>query len=347
MTSGGLEDGPAKTGPPFPFLALRLWGCVGQPQDGPCTHSWPLHTGGLEKTGGRRQLQALHPAAPVWEPVQGAFVGPSLCGRRLFLRRVLRGVAGLLTVVFCDEWYTGCCLCWSDPLLAGPPHHPHLSHQQTGKLRSRLPEVSCSPVAWAATPTLGPLASSSLGKNGRQRLPRRRAPGPSGLGPHLLTPSVPPSPGHHCTGPRPLAAGPGVGSTFHLPAVTWTLAPQALGPPSHGRGACEAPPLACALPPASSCHLVLEFILPHLPVSPCPVPGVPSFFGGSLPMHLHFHGSHDGPEHRLSQSPWGRATCAPLSRWAALGRAVVTSGASPHPHCGQSCMATVTRVLSF
>lgn len=34
-------------------------------------------TGGLEKAGRRRQLQALHPAAPVWEPVQGAFVGLS------------------------------------------------------------------------------------------------------------------------------------------------------------------------------------------------------------------------------------------------------------------------------
>lgn len=52
---------------------------------------WALHSqlnlpsGGLAKTGRRSQLQALHPAAPVWEPVQGAFVGLLLRGRGLAL----------------------------------------------------------------------------------------------------------------------------------------------------------------------------------------------------------------------------------------------------------------------
>lgn len=52
--------------------------CVAAVGSGRARHSRLLSaTGGLEKTGGCRQLQALHPAAPVWEPVQGASVGLS------------------------------------------------------------------------------------------------------------------------------------------------------------------------------------------------------------------------------------------------------------------------------
>lgn len=71
----------ASVSPPGPWL----WGHPGRVQGGPSIPSLPLPTGGLEKTGGCRQLQALHPAAPVREPVQRAFVGPLLRGRGLAL----------------------------------------------------------------------------------------------------------------------------------------------------------------------------------------------------------------------------------------------------------------------
>lgn len=58
------------------------------------------------------------------------------------------------------------------------PHHPHLSHQQTGRPRSRLlHEVPCSLAAGRPLPLQAP-ASSSLGKNGRRlsdARPRDRA----------------------------------------------------------------------------------------------------------------------------------------------------------------------------
>lgn len=124
----------ASVSPPGPWL----WDvCTGQLAGlgWPCRHISPLPTGGLEKAGRRRQLQALHPAAPVWEPVQGAFVGLSSVDVDCPCLGSPQGSgrpSGRATVFFfCDELYIGCCLLWLGSHGCGPCcpglHLPHLT----------------------------------------------------------------------------------------------------------------------------------------------------------------------------------------------------------------------------
>lgn len=123
----------ASVSPPGPWL----WDVCTDQRAGlgwPCRHISPLRTGGLEKAGRRRQLQALHPAAPVWEPVQGAFVGLSSADVDcpcLGAQGSGRPSGRATVFFFCDELYIGCCLLWLGSLGRGPCwpglHLPHLT----------------------------------------------------------------------------------------------------------------------------------------------------------------------------------------------------------------------------
>lgn len=138
------------------------------------------------------------------------------------------------------------------------------------------------------------------------------------------TSASPPSPGCRPHWTEATAVGPDCGdTTSHPPAVTRTLAPQALGPMSQTRDSClwlarsSGPSLPSA--PAASCHLFLEFMLPPQPspsaVSPCPVPGCALSFPvppAQRLRHLQFRGSHGpGTEAGQGQSLWAKRTCLP------------------------------------
>lgn len=178
------------------------------------------------------------------------------------------------------------------PPTAGWAPITHISHTSKPGSReaARCPRL---PAAWRPgrpLPLQAP-ASSSLGKNKTDTRPRD-------------------SVGWACTSSSPCflraPAATALGRGYWLLDTVWAaLFMHLLSPgrwlPKHwvprvSDGVLPRPlpwPVPCS--PAAGCHLVLGFTRPHPPVSPCPVPGVPSLFGGSLPRCLHLHGSQDGP----------------------------------------------------
>lgn len=308
---------------------------------------WALHsqlapsTGGLAKTRGRGQLQALHPAAPVWEPVQGAFVGLLLCGRGL----ALQGTQDELQApVFVSrgELYIGHCppcpgSCGSSTLTAGPP-------SPSSRTSTRRREAAAMPhgrVAQTASSLLwGPAAGRLKAVWGLRAWHHPRL-GPALAEGHLIEPSTRWLLPTLDRGHRQLDLTQGAPLLPRLrPEPQLTEPASARGQGSAWclwpAGGPEALPLARLPPrpaprPAPCCKLLLGFrVLPPAPntsltaESPLPPRGrsCPSFLGPSCPgpeasPSLWFHMMGPGAR-RLCGESLGRAPRS-LSRWAAPG----------------------------
>lgn len=229
---------------------------------------------------------------------------------------------------------------------AGRASTSHLSHTSKRETRRcRLLSAAQRPGQHHPHPRPG-LQAPPVRTEGRSEMPDPGAvpgcPQPWWRG----TSSSPRSPGCHPHWTEAMAAGPDCGDTAsHPPAVTRTLAPQALGPLSHRQGTpvcgwLEALPLApLSSAPAASCHLFLRVHASTPPLTLCsiapPVPGCALSFPvppAQCLRHLQFM-VHMGQEWRQAKgslsgpsahaSPWMGSTGPRLGLWSAV--------ASPRP----------------